>query len=77
MDKRTKQEIVGLAAIGTALALGITAYANRKKIKRNYDIKKHNTLRWKDNKTLDALVKAEKVVKNLQDKTTSERDIAW
>ena len=76
MDKRTKGEIIGLAAIGTAVAVGV-AYVNRKKIKRGYDIKKYDTLRWKDNKTQDALIKAEKVVKNLQDKTTSVRDIAW
>jgi len=76
MDKRTKGEIIGLAAIGTAVAVGM-AYVNRKKIKRGYDIKKYDTLRWKDNKTQDALIKAEKVVKNLQDKTTSVRDIAW
>ncbi len=76
MDKRTKGEIIGLAAIGTAVAVGV-AYANRKKIKRSYDIKKYDALRWKDSKTQDALLKAEKVVKNLQDKTLSVRDIAW
>jgi hypothetical protein len=76
MDKRTKGEIIGLAAIGTAVAVGV-AYANRRKIKRGYDIKKYDALRWKDNKTQDALLKAEKVVKDLQDKTTSIRDIAW
>jgi hypothetical protein len=76
MDKRTKGEIIGLAAIGTAVAVGV-AYANRRKIKRSYDIKKYDALRWKDNKTQDALLKAEKVVKNLQDKTLSVRDIAW
>ena len=76
MDKRTKGEIIGLAAIGTAVAVGV-AYANRRKIKRSYDIKKYDALRWKDNKTQDALIKAEKVVKNLQDKTVSVRDIAW
>jgi len=76
MDKRTKGEIIGLAAIGTAVAVGV-AYVNRKKIRRKYDIKKHDALRWKDNKTQDVLLKAEKVVKNLQDKTLSVRDIAW
>jgi|TARA_Y100000401_G_C8279077_1_gene202453 hypothetical protein len=76
MDKRTKKEIIGVGIIGTAVALGV-AYANRKKIKRNYDIKKYDALRWKDNKTQGALLKAEKLVKNLQDKTTSVRDIAW
>tara|TARA_R110002020_G_scaffold318298_1_gene533891 strand:- start:1548 stop:1778 length:231 start_codon:yes stop_codon:yes gene_type:complete len=76
MDKRTKTEIIGVSILGTAVALGV-AYINRKKIKRGYDIKKYNALRWKDNKTQDALIKAEKVVKNLQDKTVSVRDIAW
>ena len=76
MDKRTKGEIIGLAAIGTAVAVGV-AYVNRRKIKRSYDIKKYDALRWKDNKTQDAFLKAEKVVKNLQDKTLSVRDIAW
>lgn len=76
MDKRTKGEIIGLAAIGAAVAVGV-AYVNREKIQRKYDIKKYDVLRWKDNKTQDALLKAEKVVKNLQDKTISVRDIAW
>jgi len=76
MDKRTKGEIIGLAAIGTAVAVGV-AYVNRKKIQRKYDIKKYDALRWKDNKTQGALLKAEKFVKNLQDKTLSVRDIAW
>ena len=76
MDNRTKNEIIGVGILGTALALGV-AYANRRKIKRSYDIKKHNALRWKDNKTQDALLKAEKVVKNMQDKSTSVRDVAW
>ena len=76
MDKRTKGEIIGLAAIGTAVAVGV-AYVNRKRIRRKYDSNRYSLLRWKDNKTQDALIKAEKVVKNLQDKTTSVRDIAW
>jgi|TARA_A100001391_G_scaffold199848_1_gene183523 hypothetical protein len=76
MDKRTKQEIIGVGILGTAVALGV-AYANRKKIKRNYDIKKFGFLRWKDNKTQNALISAEKKIKDWQDKTTSERDIAW
>tara|TARA_R110002167_G_scaffold196989_1_gene400061 strand:- start:40 stop:270 length:231 start_codon:yes stop_codon:yes gene_type:complete len=76
MDKRTKTEIIGVSILGTAVALGV-AYINRKKIKRGYDIKKYDALRWKDNKTQDALIKAERVVKDLQDKTTSIRDIAW
>ncbi len=75
MDKRTKQEIIGVGILGTAVALGV-AYANRKKIKRNYDIKKFGFLRWKDNKTQNALISAEKKIKDWQDKTTSERDIA-
>tara|TARA_R100000005_G_C4933141_1_gene161129 strand:- start:215 stop:445 length:231 start_codon:yes stop_codon:yes gene_type:complete len=76
MDKRTKQEIIGVGILGTAVALGV-AYANRKKIKRNYDIKKFGFLRWKDNKTQNILISAEKKIKDWQDKTTSERDIAW
>jgi len=76
MDKRTKGEIIGLAALGTAVAVGV-AYVNRKRIQRKYDSNRYSLLRWKDNKTQDALIKAEKVVKNLQDKTTSVRDIAW
>ena len=76
MDIRTKQEIIGVGILGTAVALGV-AYANRKKIKRNYDIKKFGFLRWKDNKTQNALISAEKKIKDWQDKTTSERDIAW
>ena len=76
MDKKKKTEIIGVSILGTAVALGV-AYINRKKIKRGYDIKKYDALRWKDNKTQDALIKAEKVVKNLQDKTVSVRDIAW
>lgn len=76
MDKRTKKEIIGVGLIGTAVALGV-AYANRKKIKRSYDIKKHNVLTWKDNATQDVLIKAENKIKDLQDKNTSARQIAW
>ena len=76
MDKRTKKEIIGVGLIGTAVALGV-AYANRKKIKRRYDIKKHNVLTWKDNATQDVLIKAENKIKDLQDKNTSARQIAW
>ena len=76
MDSRTKKEIIGVSLLGTVLALGV-AYKQRKKIKRTYDIKKYNVLRWKDDKTQNALLKAEKVVKNLQDKSVSIRDIAW
>ena len=76
MDKMTKKEIIGVGLIGTAVALGV-AYANRKKIKRSYDIKKHNVLTWKDNATQDVLIKAENKIKDLQDKNTSARQIAW
>ena len=76
MDKRTKKEIIGVGLIGTAVALGV-AYANRKKIKRSYDIKKHNVLTCKDNATQDVLIKAENKIKDLQDKNTSARQIAW
>ena len=76
MDKRTKKAIIGVGLIGTAVALGV-AYANRKKIKRSYDIKKHNVLTWKDNATQDVLIKAENKIKDLQDKNTSARQIAW
>jgi len=76
MDSRTKKEMIGVGLLGTAVALGV-AYANRKKLKRTYDIKKHNLLTWKDNTTQNTLIKAEKKIKDLQDKTTSERQIAW
>ena len=76
MDSRTKKEMIGVGLIGTAVALGV-AYANRRKIKRGYDIKKYNLLTWKDNITQDTLIKAEKKIKDLQDKNTSERQIAW
>ena len=76
MDKRTKKEIIGVGLIGTSVALGV-AYANIKKIKRSYDIKKHNVLTWKDNATQDVLIKAENKIKDLQDKNTSARQIAW
>ena len=76
MDKRTKKELIGVSLLGTAVAIGV-AYANRKKLKRSYDIKKHNLLTWKDNTTQNTLIKAEKKIKDLQDKNTSERQIAW
>ena len=76
MDKRTKKEIIGVSLIGAAVAVGV-AYANRKKIKRGYDIKKHNVLTWIDNATQDVLIKAENKIKDLQDKNTSARQIAW
>ena len=76
MDSRTKKEMIGVGLLGTAVALGV-AYANRKKLKRTYDIKKYNLLNWKDNATQNTLIKAEKKIKDLQDKNTSERQIAW
>ena len=39
MDSRTKKEMIGVGLIGTAVALGV-AYANRKKLKRGYEVKK-------------------------------------
>ena len=68
--------MIGVGLLGTAVALGV-AYANRKKLKRTYDIKKYNLLNWKDNATQNTLIKAEKKIKDLQDKNTSERQIAW
>ena len=76
MDKRTKKELIGVSLLGTAVAIGV-AYANRKKLKRSYDFKNHNLLTWKDNTTQNTLIKAEKKIKDLQDKNTSERQIAW
>jgi len=76
MDSRTKKEIIGVGLIGTAVALGV-AYANRKKIKRGYEVKKHNILTWKDKATLNALQKTENKEKDLKDKTLSVREIAW
>ena len=76
MDSRTKKEIRGVSLIGAALAVGV-AISNRKKIKRGYDIKKYNFLNWKDTRTQDILNKAEKKVKDLQDKSITERQIAW
>ena len=76
MDSRTKKEIIGVSLIGAALAVGV-AISNRKKIKRGYDIKKYNFLNWKYTRTQDILNKAEKKVKDLQDKSITERQIAW
>ncbi len=76
MDKRTKGEIIGLAALGTAVAFGV-AYMNRKKLQRGYEVKKYGFLNWKDKATLTALQKAENKVKDLKDKATSVREIAW
>jgi len=87
MDKKTTRATIGIATLGGLIALGymykkhnsINDGLNRvdRRVKRNIDKRKHNILRWKDNKTQDALIKAEKVVKDLQDKTISVRDIAW
>ena len=76
MDSRTKKEIGAVAIVGLAALVGV-AYTNRGKIRRGYDIRKYNFLNWKDNKTQDILSKAEKKVKDLQDKATTERQIAW
>lgn len=76
MDNRTKKEIGAVTVVGLATLIGI-AYANRKKIRRGYDIKRYNFLNWKDNTTQNILSKAEQKVKDLQDKTISERQIAW
>lgn len=46
MDKRTKKELIGVSLLGTAVAIGV-AYANRKKLKRSYDIKNIIYLRGK------------------------------
>lgn len=76
MDNRTKKEIGAVTVVGLATLIGI-AYTNRKKIRRGYDIKRYNFLNWKDNTTQNILSKAEQKVKDLQDKTISERQIAW
>ena len=76
MDSRTKKEIGAVAIVGLAALVGV-AYTNRSKIRRGYDIRKYNFLNWKDTKTQDILSKAEKKVKDLQDKATTERQIAW
>tara|TARA_R110002051_G_scaffold56156_1_gene104228 strand:+ start:1664 stop:1927 length:264 start_codon:yes stop_codon:yes gene_type:complete len=87
MEKRKKQATIGIAALGTLVALG---YAYKKhnninnglkgfdrKVKNSVDKNKFNLLRWKDNVTLNTLVKAENKVRDLKDRTTSVRDIAW
>lgn len=76
MDSRTKKEMIGVGLIGTAVALGV-AYANRKKLKRGYEVKKYEVLNWKDKATLNALQKTENKIKDLKDKTLSIREIAW
>ena len=76
MDSRTKKEVIGVGLISTAVALGV-AYANRKKLKRGYEVKKYKVLNWKDKATLNALQKTENKVKDLKDKTLSIREITW
>ena len=76
MDNRTKKEIGAVTVVGLATLIGV-AFTNRKKIRRGYDIKRYNFLNWKDNTTLDILLKAERKVKDLQDKSITERQIAW
>ena len=76
MDNRTKKEIGAVTVVGLATLIGI-AYTNRRKIQKGYDIKRYNFLNWKDNTTQNILSKAEQKVKDLQDKTISERQIAW
>ena len=87
MDKKKTRATIGLATLGTIVALG---YAYKKhnninrglrgfdrKVKNRIDKNKFNLSRWKDNITLDTLIKVEKKVEDLKDKTTSVRDIAW
>ena len=76
MDNRTKKEIGAVTVVGLAALIGV-AYTNRKKIRRGYEIKRYNFLNWKDTKTQDILNKGEKKVKDLQDKSITERQIAW
>jgi len=83
MGKKKTRATIGIAALGTVLALGY-AYVKHNTINRGlnrFDTKaakkKHDLLRWKDNATLNTLNKAEKKVKDLKDKTTSVRDIPW
>ena len=78
MDKKKTQATIGLATLGTLVALGY-AYIHHndinnglnkadRKVKNGIYKRKFNLLRWKDNITLDTLVKAEKKVKDLKDK---------
>tara|TARA_R100000656_G_C3947303_1_gene127756 strand:- start:266 stop:532 length:267 start_codon:yes stop_codon:yes gene_type:complete len=87
MDKKKTRATIGLATLGTLVALGY-AYIHHndinnglnkadRKVKNSLYKRKFNLLRWKDNVTLDTLIKAEKKIKDLQDRTTSVRDIAW
>ena len=87
MDKKKTRATIGLATLGTLVALGY-AYIHHndinnglnkadRKVKNGIYKRKFNLSRWKDNITLDTLVKAEKKVKDLKDRTTSVRDIAW
>ena len=47
------------------------------KNKEYFDNPTNNVLTWKDNATQDVLIKAENKIKDLQDKNTSARQIAW
>jgi len=83
MDKKKTRATIGIAALGGIIALGY-AYTKHNTINKSLnrldnkvEEKKFNLLRWKDNATLNTLNKAEKKVKDLKDKTTSIRDIAW
>ncbi len=83
MGKKKTRATIGIATLGTVMALGY-AYMKHNEInnglnrlERNVDEKRFNFLRWKDNTTLNTLIKAEKKIKDLQDRTTSVRDIAW
>ena len=87
MRKTKTRATIGLATLGTLVALGYVYKHHNdindslrtadRKVKNGLFKRKFNLLRWKDNKTLDTLIKAENVVKNLKDKTISPRDIAW
>tara|TARA_R110001583_G_scaffold106525_1_gene254869 strand:- start:214 stop:465 length:252 start_codon:yes stop_codon:yes gene_type:complete len=83
MDKKKTRATIGIAALGGIIALGY-AYTKHNTINKSLnrldnkvEEKKFNLLRWKDSATLNTLNKAEKKVKDLKDKTTSIRDIAW
>jgi hypothetical protein len=87
MDKKKTRATIGLATLGTLIALGYVYKHHNdindslrtadRKVKNGLYKRKFNLLRWKDNITLDTLIKVEKKVNNLKDKTTSVRDIAW
>ena len=87
MDKKKTRATIGLATLGTLVALGY-AYRHHndinkglnkadRKVKNGIYKRKFNLLRWKDNITLNTLIKAEHKVKDLKDRTTSVRDISW